>query len=295
MNPPRCLIWVALRPDSRSKVERGEGETPWVYMFDHLRLCIAAFLLAGLSISPASSNVLSDLFSAGATEAPAPASKEATAPAPAQEGCLTQPGKPTADGQRWVYHSDGRRKCWFQTAAGTSRKLTHHYVLKRRVASRERTEALPKADADARAEVLRPAPAEMSQPTPSAPELPKVADAAPVSAIENVAPLPRPPTAEPATDQLASDRPTPRVVAVQTVRVSPSSSDTVDDSSVLPATPVALRVAEAGGDGWDWTATWLGVLLMALGLAALLGASLPALVRLLSPSAQRVDGHFARE
>lgn len=25
MNPPRCLIWVALRPDSRSKLQPGEG------------------------------------------------------------------------------------------------------------------------------------------------------------------------------------------------------------------------------------------------------------------------------
>jgi hypothetical protein len=42
---------------------------------------------------------------------------------------------------------------------------------------------------------------------------------------------------------------------------------------VPPATPVAVPIAEAGDEGRGWTATWLGVLLMALGLVSLLSSS----------------------
>jgi hypothetical protein len=260
-------------------------------MFGHLRSCFAAFLLAGLSVSPASSNAFTDLFSAGSKEAPAPASKEAAAPAPTQQECLPQPGKLAADGQRWVYHSDGRRKCWFQTAAGAARKPLHHYVVKRRVTSRERREAaLPKADADARAEVLRSAPAEMSQPTPSASEQLKVADAIPAAATTE-APAS---VAGSATDQQTPDPSAPRVVRVEMLRVSPEAGDTIG-SSAPPAIPVAFHPAETGDDGWGWAASRLGLLLIALGLVALLGASLPMLVELFSRSGQRVDGRFARE
>jgi len=208
---------------------------------------------------------------------------------------LRQPGKLAADGQRWVYHFDGRRKCWFQTAVTASRKPTHHYVVKQRVTSRERREAaLPKADADARAEVLRSAPAEMSQPTPPAPEQLKAADAVPVAAMGDAALVPPAPAAASATDQRASDRPAPRV---EMLRVSPSANDTID-ASVPAAIPVAFRLAETGDtgdDGWGWMATWLGVLLMGLGLVSLLSAGLPMLVGLFSRSGQRFGGHFARE
>jgi hypothetical protein len=44
-------------------------------------------------------------------------------------------------------------------------------------------------------------------------------------------------------------------------------------ASVPPAAPVAFPIAEAADDGRGWTATWLGVLLMALGLLTLLGSS----------------------
>jgi hypothetical protein len=251
-------------------------------MYDHLRSCFAAFLLAGLSISPASSNPLADLFSASSRETPAPA------PAPAQEECLRQPGKLAADGQRWVYHSDGHRKCWFQTAVGAFIRPVQHYVVKQHVASRERREAaLPKrkADVDARAEVLRSSLDEMSQPTPSAPKL-KVAQAAPAQAAEAAAIDPPAPVAESATDQLTPDRPTLRLVDVETLRVSPTANVTLD-SSVLPEIPIAFRLAEAGDDGRGWTMTLLGVLLMALGLVSLMSASLPALVGLFSRTEQR--------
>ena len=198
---------------------------------------------------------------------------------------MPQPGKLTADGQRWVYRSEGHRKCWFQTAkgvVGAVKKPMDHHAVKQRVTVRERREAefhKRKVDADARAEVLRSAPAEMSQPTPSAPEL-KVADAAPIAAVGTSAPAP---FAESAANQLTPDRPKPRLANAETLRASPSANDTID-SSVLPAIPVAFRVAEAGDDERGWMATWLGVLLMALGLVSLLSSSLPKLVGLFSRS-----------
>ena len=98
-------------------------------MSGHLRFCFAAFLLlAGLS-SPASSNPFAALFNA--------APGEAAPPAPAEEACLLQPGKSTADGQHWVYRYDGHRKCWFQTAEGTAtvKEPVHHHATKQRAAA----------------------------------------------------------------------------------------------------------------------------------------------------------------
>ncbi len=246
-------------------------------MSGHLRSCFAAFLLAGLSISPAFSNPLADLFGLSP--------REATAPAPAQEACLLQPGKLTADGQRWVYHSEGHRKCWFQTAEAVAsmKKPVNRLAVQQHVTARERREAAfrkRRADRDARAEVLRSAPAEMSQPTPSPPEL-KVADAAPVPAMGGSVLVPPAPVAESAA-QITPDRPTPSL-DVETLRVSPSANDTIA-TSVLPAIPIAFLLAEPGDDGRGWTATRLGVLLMALGIVFLLSSSLPMLVGLFSRS-----------
>ena len=245
-------------------------------MSGHLQSCFAAFLLTGLSITPASSNPLTDLFSFG--------SKEATAPAPAQEECLPRPGKLAADGRRWVYRFEGHRRCWFQTAEGvvaSVKKRVRHYAVKQRATAHERREAAlrrRKADVNARAEVLRSAPTELSQPTPSAPEQLNVPGAARARAMEAAAIAPQAPVAGSATDQLTPDRPTPRLVDVETLRVSPSATNTVE------AIPVAFRLAETGDDGRGWAATQLGALLMALGVVSLLGASLPALAGLFSRS-----------
>jgi hypothetical protein len=196
---------------------------------------------------------------------------------------LPQPGKLTADGQHWVYRSEGHRKCWFQTAesvVGAVKKPMHRHAVKQRVTVRESREAefhKRKADEDAHAEVLRSASPEIS--TPSAPEL-KVADTASVPAVGASALAP---VAESAVDQLTPDRPKPRLTDVETLRVSPSASDTID-FSVLPAIPVAFPLVEAGDDGRGWMATWLGVLLMALGLVSILSSSLPRLVVLFSRS-----------
>ena len=237
-------------------------------MSGHLRCRLAAFLLfAGLSTSPAYSNPFAALFNA--------APGETTAPAPAEEACLPQPGKSTADGRHWVYRFDGHRKCWFQAAEGTPvKKPVHHPAAKQRVAAPEENgSAVGKQKAVARAELLHSAPAETSQPTPPAREL-KVVDAAPVPAMGAAALVPSTPVvANPASDQFTPDHPTPRQVAVETLlAAAPSPSDTVA-SSVPSGSAVAVPIAEASNDGREWTATWLGVLLMALGVVVSLLSS----------------------
>jgi hypothetical protein len=237
-------------------------------MSGHLRFCFAAFLLAGLSTSPASPNPFDALFNS------APA--EATAPAPAEEDCLPHPGKSTADGQHWVYRFDGHRKCWFEAAEGTVKKRVRHHAAQTHVsAPNENESALRKRKAvvDARDELLPSAQAETPQPPP-APEI-KVVNSAPdpaagAAALEPTAPA----IATPATDQPTSDRPTPRQLDVETLlAAAPRASDAVA-TSVSSAPPAAISITEAGDDEPELTATWLGVLLIGLGLVSLLvGAS----------------------
>jgi hypothetical protein len=239
-------------------------------MSGHLRFCFAAVvLLAGLPTSPASSNPFADFFNA--------APREATPPASAEEECLPRPGKSTAAGQHWVYRFDGHRKCWFQAAEGiaTVKKQVRHRAAKPRVAAPEENEAARrkrKAVVDARAELLRSARAETSQPMRPAPGL-KVADAASVLATGTAAFVPPAPIETLATDQLTPDHRTPRQIDVEALlAAAPAASDAVA-ASVRPAAPVAFPIAEAADDGRGWTATWLGVLLMALGFVSVLGSS----------------------
>jgi hypothetical protein len=241
-------------------------------MSGHLRFCFAAFfLLAALPTSPASSNPFADFFNA----APAPA--QATAPAAAEEECVPRPGKSTAAGQRWVYRLDGHRKCWFQTAQGiaTVKKQVRHGAAKPPVAVSEENEAAPrkqKAVVDARAELLRSAPAEASQPTALAPEF-KVVDAASVLATGPAAFVPPAPVEKLATDELTPDHATPRVVEVKTLLAAAPAPSYAVAASVPLAAPVAFPMAEAADDGQGWMATLLGVLLIALGLVSVLGSS----------------------
>jgi hypothetical protein len=233
-------------------------------MSGHLRFCFAAVvLLAALPTSPASSNPFADFFNA--------APPKATAPAAAEEACLPRPGKSTTAGQRWVYRLEGHRKCWFQAAEGIStvKKQVRHSAAKPGVAVPEENEAAPrkrKADVDARAELLRSAPVETSQPIRLAPEF-KVVDAASVLATGTAAFVP-----PAAVEKLTPDHLTPRQVDVETrPAAAPAPSDAVAAS--VPRAPVAFPVAEAADDGQGWMATLLGVLLMALGLVSILGSS----------------------
>ena len=190
---------------------------------------------------------------------------------------MPRPGKSTTAGQHWVYRLEGHRKCWFQAAEGiaTVKKQVRHSAAKPRVAVPEENEAAPrkrKAVVDARAELLRSAPAETSQPIRLAPEF-KVVDAASVPATGAAAFVPPAAVEKLATDQLTPDRPTPRVVDVKTLlAAAPAPSDAVA-ASVPLAAPVAFPIAEAADDGRGWMATLLGVLLMALGLVSVLGSS----------------------
>jgi hypothetical protein len=212
---------------------------------------------------------------------------------------LPQPGKSTADGQHWVYRYDGHRKCWFQASEGaaTVKKPVHHAARHRVAAPNENEPALHnrKAVVDAREELLSSPAKAAPQPTPPAPEI-KMADAAPVTG--GAAPLPPAPVvADPAPDQLATDHPTPHIVDVKVVPAEAATASDTVAASVPPAASV-IPSAEAGDDGGRWTATWLGVLLMALGLVFVLGASRilrggragPAI----SPSEDRVARHRAR-
>lgn len=234
-------------------------------MSGHLRFCLAAFvLLAGLSASPASSNPFADLFNVAPRQAPAPA--------PAEEECLTRPGKSTTAGQRWVYRLEGHRRCWFQAAEETAvKKQVRYRAAKPRVAAPDENEAERRkrnAVVDARAELLRAAPAETSQPMRPAPEL-KVADAASVLATGAAAFVPPASIENRAADRLTPDQRTPRQVDVDTLlAAAPATSD-----SVAAAAPIAFPLTEAADDGRGWTATWLGALLMALGLVSILGSS----------------------
>jgi hypothetical protein len=189
---------------------------------------------------------------------------------------LSRPGKSTTAGQHWVYRLEGHRKCWFQTAEETAvkRQVRHRAAKPRAVVSEENDAARKRrAVVDARAELLRSAPTETSQPMRPAPEL-KVADAASVLATAIAAFVPPASVENLATNQPTPDRRTPHQVDVETLLAAAPADRGSVAASVPAAAPAAFPIIEAADDGPGWTATWLGVLLMALGLVAVLGSSL---------------------
>jgi hypothetical protein len=253
-------------------------------MSGHLRSFVAAFILLASLPTSASSNPLADLFNVSPPQqAPEPV------PAEQESQCLPRPGTSTADGQRWVYRSEGRRKCWFQTAAGTApvKQVRDRRAAKARVAVAEENEVPQrkrKAVMDARAELLRPVPAETSRSSRPAPEF-NVAAAAPVPATGAAAFVPPPPAESFATDRLTSepttaepttaepptaDHAAPRRLDEKTLLAAATVPSDAVVVSVRPAAAVASPISEAADDGGSWMATWLGVLLMALGLAFVL-------------------------
>jgi hypothetical protein len=241
-------------------------------MLHPLRFSLTTVLLAaGLSTSPAFSNPFDFLFNA--------APQEVAAPAPAEPACLPQPGKSTADGQRWVYRMDGRRKCWFQAAAGATnaKRTVHHHAAKHRVsvavekhrvsAPVENDAALrnPNAAVDARAELPRPSPAETIQRTPPAPELRMTELAEAAATLIS-------PSVRPAADQPTLNDPAPPQVDVEKLlATAPFASDGLG-SSERPASPIAVPIAAAAEGEQGWTVTWLGMSLMLLGFVSLLGS-----------------------
>jgi hypothetical protein len=125
---------------------------------------------------------------------------------------------------------------------------------------------------DARAELLRSAPAEGAQPRPPAGEV-KVADATSVFGTGTTALMPAAPVTDLPTGQLTPDHPVPRQVDLEKVlAAAPAASDAMA-VSVPPVMPAGMRLAGAGDEGRGWTATWLGLLLMVLGVVSVLSSS----------------------
>jgi len=237
-------------------------------MSGHVRFGFAALLVVAGYSTPAASNSFTDFFS------PSPAPEAATAaPAPAPEDCLRQPGPATAGGH-WVYRYDGHRKCWFQAEEGAAvaKKPVRHHVARRRVAAPEQDKPASRKQkhvVDARAELLRSAPAETSLPMRMAPEL-KVVDTAPVLATGVAAFVAPAPIEKLEIDRLAPDHPTRGQADVETrMAATPATRD----AAPMSAVPVAYLTSEEVDDARSWTTTWLAVLLMALGLASILGSS----------------------
>ncbi|MCP3469997.1 hypothetical protein NLM33_06615 [Bradyrhizobium sp. CCGUVB1N3] len=188
---------------------------------------------------------------------------------------MSRPGASAAEGQHWVYRFDGHRKCWFQAAEGTLiRKKSVRHQAAKHVADSQKSAATPrsrKAVADAHAELRPSAPTDANRPAPPAPEF-KVADASPVVATTAAARAPSAPDiAKLPADRLTALNPKADQVDVEMLLAAvPADGDAV----VPPVTPgVAVLAAKVDEDGPGWTATLLGVLLMAMGLVVLLSSS----------------------
>ncbi|MDA9398746.1 hypothetical protein [Bradyrhizobium sp. CCBAU 45389] len=228
-------------------------------MSGHLRLCQASLVLVGvLAATPALSNPLADLFSSPA--------REPAATAPAQAECLPRPGNSAGEDQRWVYRRDQGRKCWFLADRMTTvKKPAHRRLAHRRANPDENETARPRrriSVVDARAELERSALAEGVQPTPPPREV-KVADAAFVVGTSTPPSMP----AAPATP-LQTGQPTPKNAVPAQADVQKLAAPASDAAFA----PVSIRVAEAA-DERGWTATWVGLLLMALGVGSVLSSS----------------------
>ena len=65
----------------------------------------------------------------------------------------------------------------------------------------------------------------------------------------------------------------PRQVDVEMLLSAAPADRGAVAASVPAAAPVAFPVTEAADDGPGWTATWLGMLLMALGAISVFGSS----------------------
>ncbi|WFU23745.1 hypothetical protein QA649_38030 [Bradyrhizobium sp. CB1717] len=231
-------------------------------MSGHLRLCQASLVLVGvLAAQPAFSDPFADLFNSPA--------REPAATAPAQAECLSRPGNSAGADQHWVYRRDQGRRCWFLTERVTTvKKPAHRRVAHRRANPVENETAPPRrriSVVDARAELERSTPAASVEP-PQPPREIKVADAAfnvgtsttPLMPAAAAAPLP--------AGQLTPENAVPAMGDVQKL-VAPAS-----DAASIQVPPVSIRVAEAADEG-GWMATWVGLLLMALGIGSVLSSS----------------------
>ena len=243
-------------------------------MSGHWRLYVTAFLFAaGLSVSPASSNPLTDLLSPAPQEAAAPAraADAAAAAAPAREACAPQPGKSTAPGRHWVYHIDGHRKCWFEAneAAVSAKKQVHHHMVKRPAIAHEEKEAELRKETvlDARAQMLSPAPVAAPGPAAPAPEVADTRAREPATAVPSTSIA-----AQPAINALTPDHAAPHPVDVEMLLAASTVDRDTAASSRSPTTPDATSTASLVNR--ESTAVWAGTGLIALGFILLAGALL---------------------
>lgn len=233
-------------------------------MFAHLRCFFPALLtLTAVSLSPAYSNPITDRTD------PKAASEQAAATAASPETCLSRPGKSNIAGQRWVYHREGNRKCWFQsTEQQQLKKRVRYRSAKTSVAaSTESGSMLPKPQRveDARAELL-PLRPETPQALPSASGLDFVA-AAPVPSADRASLL----TGE--LDRLALDNGAGRRIDANSSLTLAPSQRVASHTAMVAATPPVDSTSEALDDKPDLRATWIAVLLMTLGLGSILGSN----------------------
>ncbi len=218
-------------------------------MFAHLRCFFPALVtLTGVSLSPAYSNPIAERSD------PKAATERAAAPAASQETCLSRPGTTSMAGQRWVYHRDGHRKCWFQTTEQPRlRKPGGYRSANASVVTSPESESIrPKLrrveDAQAKLVPLRP---ESPQTLPSTLAL-EVKAAAPVLSADRAYLL----TGE--LDQPEPDKRTARQLDVDIFLTS------------APSQRVASHTSQALDDKPGWPTTPIAVLLMMLGFSAIL-------------------------
>lgn len=245
-----------------AKARPGGAQHREFSMSRHLRFYFASFVLFGaLSTAPASSNPLADFFN---TATPQPA-----VTSPPQAECLPRPGTSIPDGQHWVYRKDGHRKCWFLAEGiATVKKQVNRRVAKDHAIGPDENDAARQkrgALIDARAELLRSAPADSYHRVPSAHEV-NVADAASDLAAGTIPPRSVLPVAGLPSGQLTPEQPVPRQVDVeQLLAAAPADSS--------PAIPMGARNEEARDEAHSRKLTWLGVLLMTLGGFSILSSS----------------------
>lgn len=230
-------------------------------MYAHLRFFFCSIaILTGVSTSPSYSNPIDD--SKVATE-------QAAAPAAPQETCLSRPGKSAIPGQRWVYHTEGNRKCWFQSAEQPRlEKRVRYRSAKPSVAASAENKSIlsrPKRVEDARAELL-PFRPEAPQALPSASGLDVVA-AAPVPSADRASLL----TGE--LDRLGPDNGAGRRLDADSPLTQAPSQRVASHTALVADTPPVHSTSETLDDKPGLPTTWIAVLLMALGFSSILGSN----------------------
>lgn len=212
-------------------------------MFAYLRCLFPALVtLIGVSLSPAFSNPIADRSN------PKAATEQAAAPGVSQETCLSRPGNSTIAGQRWVYRSEGNRKCWFQTTEHARIKKPGAYRSANAsvAASAENESIRPKArrveDAQAKLVPLRP---ESPQAQFTLGQAAKAADPVPIAdrAFLLTGELDQPEPDKRAAPQLDVDI---FLTSAPSQRVASHTSQALDDTPGRPTTRIAVLLMMLG-------------------------------------------------